>query len=302
MSAAEDKLCGLRQASRRLERYVEDFLELAELARHRSWCVLSVRAGRWDDSLRSSRVWFFFFSLIELINLVLYLNGSNFEVEETKEKFQSRHPVPSEACHVSPAHPTPGTPTYRTNGSDRLPRPKYPRIRQSSTIVLSPETPAVPQSSPPAAADARPPVAAKSSPPASPLSSPSIISLFSAQKRRMRRKRLWAHAPKADPVSAPAPEFAPVPAPAPERPPVPAPPERPHEPIPARKPVIIGVRPLWPGWGQGHGGWPTMAPETACPAMAPWVPWSAMAPRTAWSALEASPCPSPAPASRAPTT
>ncbi len=71
----------------------------------------------------SPRVIFIFFPLIWLINLILYLNGFDFEV---KENSKSPRPAPSGTSHVSPAHPTPRTPTYLTNGSDHLPNPRYP--------------------------------------------------------------------------------------------------------------------------------------------------------------------------------
>ncbi|KAL0193244.1 hypothetical protein M9458_011540, partial [Cirrhinus mrigala] len=81
------------------------------------------------------------YPLIELINLILYLNGTNFEVEEIEEDFKSRRPAPSGTCRLMPAHSLPGTPTYRTNSSDRLPSPKRSRILQSSVGFLSPEPP-----------------------------------------------------------------------------------------------------------------------------------------------------------------
>ncbi len=77
--------------------------------------------------------------------------------------------------------PTTRTSTYRTNGSDRLPNPKCPRILLSSTLVLSPETPSAAKSSPPlsaahsrspSAVKLRPPSAVKSRPPSVAHSSP----------------------------------------------------------------------------------------------------------------------------------
>ncbi|KAL0197591.1 hypothetical protein M9458_006131, partial [Cirrhinus mrigala] len=54
------------------------------------------------------------FSLIELINLILYLNGSNIEIEEErKNEFQSR-PVPSESHVTLSAHLMPRSSTCRT--------------------------------------------------------------------------------------------------------------------------------------------------------------------------------------------
>ncbi len=95
-----------------------------ELARWYSWlCVSS-----WDwtmirSAAISPRVIFIFFPLIWLINLILYLNGFDFEV---KENSKSPRLAPSGTSHVSPAHPMPRTPTYLTNGSDHLPNPRYP--------------------------------------------------------------------------------------------------------------------------------------------------------------------------------
>ncbi len=54
------------------------------------------------------------FPLIELINLILFLNGSDEVVEEIP---QTRHPTPAGTCRVSPTHPTPRTSAYLSNGS-----------------------------------------------------------------------------------------------------------------------------------------------------------------------------------------
>ncbi len=95
-------------------------------------------------------------------------------MEEVKENSKSPSPAPSGTSRVSPAHPTPGTPTYLTNGSDHLPNPRYPRVLLSSSLVLSPEPPAAPKSSPPAA-------------PVTSLRMTAALSFTSTQKRRMRR-------------------------------------------------------------------------------------------------------------------
>ncbi len=76
------------------------------------------------------------FPLIELINLILFLNGSD---EEIKEIPRPRHPTPAGTCRISPAHPTPRTSAYLSNGSYRLPNPKDPPCLRSSSILLSPE-------------------------------------------------------------------------------------------------------------------------------------------------------------------
>ncbi len=163
MTAAEDKLWGLRQAGRKLERYVEDFLELVnQLSLPDAALGACFQLGLDSETIRCELP-VCDYPLIELINLVLFLNNSNFEVEEM---FQSRRPAPSGARRVSLAHPTPGTPTYSTNGSDRLPSPKHPWKLQSSTIVLSssPPPPAAPHSSPlPSTAHSSPPLLPQSS-------------------------------------------------------------------------------------------------------------------------------------------
>ncbi|XP_016394250.1 interferon-induced GTP-binding protein Mx-like [Sinocyclocheilus rhinocerous] len=90
-----------RQDGQRLERYVEEFLELANQV-------------SWHDAAL---------------------------VEEIKAQSKSRRPAPSGTRRVSPAHLPPGTPTFRANSSDHLRNPQNPRVIRSSTIVLSPERP-----------------------------------------------------------------------------------------------------------------------------------------------------------------
>ncbi|RXN13938.1 reverse transcriptase [Labeo rohita] len=51
------------------------------------------------------------FSLTELINLILYLNGSNFEGEEEKKNECQSYPVPSKSHVTLPAHPMPRSST-----------------------------------------------------------------------------------------------------------------------------------------------------------------------------------------------
>ncbi|RXN08228.1 vegetative cell wall gp1-like isoform X4 [Labeo rohita] len=141
MSQAEATLWGIRQGGRGLERYVEDFIELSHQV---GWPEASLSAvfvlGLDDETIRcdlpaSS------FSLIELINLILYLNGSDFEVE-VLSPIQSHLPVPSQKQRNVPACPKPRTSTYRPNGSNRQTSPTSPVILQSSTVVLSPMQPA----------------------------------------------------------------------------------------------------------------------------------------------------------------
>ncbi|KAL0151375.1 hypothetical protein M9458_053369, partial [Cirrhinus mrigala] len=256
MITAEEALLGLRQGGRRLERYVEEFLELAnQLSWHDAALGACFQLGLDNETIRYDLP-MCEYPLIELINLVLYLNGSKFEVEEIREDYMSRRPAPSGTRRVVLALTSPGTPTYRTNGSDRLPRPKRPHVLQSSIWFLSPEPPAVARSRTPATAPrSRLPAASpRSSPPAScvaslinhedimdlalpmgfeaPILSPSPASLLvlSSQPERPPDPAPPEPAPSEHP-----PERPPEPAP-PEHPPVPEPPERPPEPAPAERP------------------------------------------------------------------
>lgn len=77
------------------------------------------------------------FPLIELVNLIFYLNGSNFEVEELKSVCGSHHQAPSETRHIAPVYPKPGIPIYRTNGLNRLSSLISPDLLQSNIAVLS---------------------------------------------------------------------------------------------------------------------------------------------------------------------
>ncbi|KAL0168329.1 hypothetical protein M9458_036551 [Cirrhinus mrigala] len=167
MTEAEDALWCLRQGGRMLERYVEEFLKLAnQLSWHDTALGACFHLGL-DRETICCDLPVCDYPLIEQINLILYLNGSNFEVEEMKEdKSLSRCPAPSGIRRVVSAHSSPRTPTYRTNGSDCLPNPKYPGNILNTAVVLSPE--------PPAVAHSRTPPAARPSLPAdAPCSSPS---------------------------------------------------------------------------------------------------------------------------------
>ncbi len=151
MTSAEDALWGLRQSGLRLERYVEEFLELSNRV---SWHETALGAcfllGLDDEVIRCDLP-VSDFPLIELINLVFFLNGSDEEVEEIP---RPHHPTPAGTRRISPAHPTPRTSAYLSNGS-RLPNPKDPPCLLSSSILLSPEPPPSVKPSPVPALPAR---------------------------------------------------------------------------------------------------------------------------------------------------
>jgi len=102
---AEDRLWSLRQSGRPLERYVEEF---SELSCQVGWPDASLSAcflmGLDEDTIRNSEP-ACYFSLVESINLVLYLNGSKFEVEEVKvEVSSSSSPIRNTCGLVSLPH------------------------------------------------------------------------------------------------------------------------------------------------------------------------------------------------------
>ncbi len=179
------------------------------------------------------------FPLIELINLILFLNGSDEEVEEIP---QPRHPTPAGTCGVSPAHPMPRTSAYLSNGSYRLPNHKDPPCLRSSFILLSPEPPFSAKPSPRAVALPSPVPALQERPQVSVLQGqslqahPQVSVLQERPQVSALPERPQESAPrKCPPVPAPR-KCPPVPAPR-KCPPVPAPRQRTPEPAPhQRKP------------------------------------------------------------------
>ncbi|ROL50028.1 hypothetical protein DPX16_5787 [Anabarilius grahami] len=105
--SADDRLWSIQQDGRPLERYVEEFAEL------------------------SSKV-------IESINLVLFLNGSEFEIKEVHRRSYFPLPAPSDAKEAWPAHQPPISSTYRSSGHapglqpDTTPKPSKRRATKRS--------------------------------------------------------------------------------------------------------------------------------------------------------------------------
>lgn len=76
-TSAADRLIGLFQVGRSLERYVEEFVELAFLTNWSDALLNTLSLdGLDDDTIRFDEPENYF-SLSETINLILYLNGSN---------------------------------------------------------------------------------------------------------------------------------------------------------------------------------------------------------------------------------
>ncbi|ROK15699.1 hypothetical protein DPX16_10003 [Anabarilius grahami] len=130
---AEDRLYGFRQDG--LERYVEEFTELAYLA---NWpdaplnaCFL---AGLDEGKIRFSEP-ACFFPLVEAINLILFLNGSDFVIEEVQEESCSPRPVPTEIQAAWSVRQSPVSSACSSSGHppDVLPDPHPKPASERST-------------------------------------------------------------------------------------------------------------------------------------------------------------------------
>ncbi len=241
MTSVEDALWDLRQGGQRLECYVEDFLELSNwVSWHNATLGVCFQLGLDDETIRCD-LSVCDFPLLELITVILFFNCSKLEVKEIKETSKSRSPDPAGTRRISPAHPTPRTSTYLTNGS-------YPHILQSSTLVLSPETPSAVHSRPPSAAKSSlPPSVTHSRPPSATHPSPPL-----------------SVAPTGSPAAAPKPVTAPrkhFPEPASSKcPPVAAP--RKHPPVPTH-PELAPVQATAPDQSQVQAPAPDQSPVQA---------------------------------------
>ncbi|ROL03913.1 hypothetical protein DPX16_23348 [Anabarilius grahami] len=84
------------------------------------------------------------YSLVESINLILFLNGSEFEIEEVHRRSYSPRPAPSEATMAWPAHPPPTSSTYRSSGCapwvqlNTTPKPSKRRANKRSRRAKRP--------------------------------------------------------------------------------------------------------------------------------------------------------------------
>ncbi len=245
MTTAEDELWELRQGGWGLERYVEEFLELSNRV---SWHDASLgtcfHLGLNDKTIRCELPTGSY-PLIELINLVLFLNGSDREVETVTK---SCHPAPAGTSSASPAHPMPRTSAYLSNCSPHLPdsedSPSSPLVPSSSSS--SPLVPSSSSSSPLvlSSSSSSPLVLPSSSSLVPPSSSP-LVPPSSALTERPQvplgllvdyEGMVWSRAPEPAPRQRP-----PVPAPL-QRPPVPAPRQRPPVPAPRQRPPVPAPR------------------------------------------------------------
>ncbi|ROL44051.1 hypothetical protein DPX16_6496, partial [Anabarilius grahami] len=110
----------LKQDGRPLERYVEEFSELSCLV---NWPDAPLKAC-FLKCLDEDTIFCIepacFFSLVESINLILFLNGSDFKIEEVQGKSYYPRPVPSETHVAWSVHQSPVSSTYPSSGSSHL--------------------------------------------------------------------------------------------------------------------------------------------------------------------------------------
>ncbi len=126
MTAAEDRLWRLWQGGQRLERYVEEFLKLANwMSWHDTALGVCFLLGLDDEPIRCDLPRCDF-PLIELVNLILYLNGSDLEVEEIKENSKSRRPGPSVTPRISQLIPCQEHPHTSPTAPTTCPTPGIP--------------------------------------------------------------------------------------------------------------------------------------------------------------------------------
>ncbi|XP_051753394.1 nematocyst expressed protein 3-like [Ctenopharyngodon idella] len=119
-NSAVDCLWRLRQDGRPLERYMEEFSELSCLV---GWPDAPLNAcflkGLDEDTICYIEP-ACSFSLVESINLILFLNGSDFEIEEVLENTYPPRPAPSETHAAWSVHLPPVSSTYPSSGSSHL--------------------------------------------------------------------------------------------------------------------------------------------------------------------------------------
>ncbi|ROL48343.1 hypothetical protein DPX16_21829 [Anabarilius grahami] len=110
--SARNRLIGLLQDDRSLERYVEEFVELAFLTNWPDACLNAIFLEGLDESTIRFDEPDDYVSLHDTINLILYLNGSEFIVEEVPDVTCISRPVPPETRAAWPVRQSPSSSTY----------------------------------------------------------------------------------------------------------------------------------------------------------------------------------------------
>ncbi|ROL47112.1 hypothetical protein DPX16_18910 [Anabarilius grahami] len=110
--SAADRLIGLLQDGCSLERYVEEFVELAFLTNWSDACLNTLFLEGLDECTIRFDEPDDYDSLNDTVNLILYLNGSKFVVEEVPEIMCMSRPVPPETGAAWPVRRSPSSSTY----------------------------------------------------------------------------------------------------------------------------------------------------------------------------------------------
>ncbi|ROI84212.1 hypothetical protein DPX16_19984 [Anabarilius grahami] len=106
--SAADRLIGLLQDGRSLERYVEEF-ELAYVTNWPDACLNALFLEWLDESTIRFDEPADHFSLDDTIHLILYLNGSKFVIEEVPDIVCNSRPIPPETRAAWPVRPSPSS-------------------------------------------------------------------------------------------------------------------------------------------------------------------------------------------------
>ncbi|ROL44811.1 hypothetical protein DPX16_6723 [Anabarilius grahami] len=101
---ASDRLVGFRQDGRSLERYVEEFVELAYLVNWPDACLNACFLAGLDEDIIRFKEPACYFSLVDAINLILFLNCSEFVIEEVLDRSYDPRPVTPETQAAWPVH------------------------------------------------------------------------------------------------------------------------------------------------------------------------------------------------------
>ncbi|ROL52010.1 hypothetical protein DPX16_23502 [Anabarilius grahami] len=106
--SAADRLIGLLQNGRSLERYVEEFVELAYVTNWPDACLNALFLEGLDKSTIHFDEPADHLSLDDTINLILYLNGSKF-IEEVPDIACNSRPIPLETRAAWPVRESPSS-------------------------------------------------------------------------------------------------------------------------------------------------------------------------------------------------
>ncbi|XP_067233063.1 uncharacterized protein [Chanodichthys erythropterus] len=143
--SAGERLIGLLQVGRSLERYVEEFVELAYLSDWPEAVLISLFLDGLDDDTIHFDEPVFCFSLSKTINLILWLNGTKFCVDRVQDK--CCRPVHPESRLAGSVSQSPASSAYPSSELPACPMldphsstgPSKWRRRKKKAAPVSPE-------------------------------------------------------------------------------------------------------------------------------------------------------------------